>query len=273
MDKLSGDVVRHNLPTRIFGQHVVYVPQTGSTNTELKALAQQGAPEGLLYLTEEQLSGRGRLDRRWLAPPGSSLLMSLLFRPGDAVAPYQAQRLTMICSLALVDAIQAQTGLQPNIKWPNDLLWCDGKKLAGILTELGLEGDRLSWAVVGIGLNVNVDFRHQPGPTADNGRAPLSEIAASLSMILGRDTTADRLPLLQKFLVNVEQRYLALRQGHLPHREWAARLAGLGQIVTVTGAGKPRRGLLTGVDENGALLLEQAGQVITILAGDVSLNL
>jgi len=264
MANLSGDLVRHHLPTRVFGQNVVYTPKVGSTNTELKALAEQDAPEGLLYLTEEQLSGRGRLDRRWLAPPGSSLLFSLLFRPGRGVAPRQAQRLTMICSLALAEAIEAQTGLRPAIKWPNDLLWHDGKKLAGILTELGFKREQLDWAVVGVGLNVNVDFRHH---------APLSAIATSLSMILGRDTAAGRLPLLQKFLVNVEQRYLALQQGHLPHEEWAARLVGIGQTVTVSGADQTYQGLMTGVDENGALLLEQSGQIIPILAGDVSLRL
>ena len=83
MAKLSGDLIRHKLSTFICGQNVVYTAQTGSTNTELKGLARGGAPEGLLYITEEQLAGRGRLDRSWYAPAGSSLLMSLLFRPGQ----------------------------------------------------------------------------------------------------------------------------------------------------------------------------------------------
>ncbi|HEX9926123.1 MAG TPA: biotin--[acetyl-CoA-carboxylase] ligase [Anaerolineae bacterium] len=279
MSRLSGDLVRHQLPTYTFGQNVVYTEQTGSTNTELKKLARWGAPEGLLYLTEEQLVGRGRLERRWHAPPGSSLLMSLLFRPGDFIQPNQAQRLTMLCALALVDAIEAETELDPRLKWPNDLIGTDGKKLAGILTELELDQEHLSWVIVGIGLNVNIDFvkleqeTGSPGKSG-NGSPPLSKKATSLSMILGRDTSADRLPILQKYLANVERRYEALRQGELPHQEWSRQLAGLGQPVTVVGLDQTHTGTMTGVDENGALLLEQPdGSVITILAGDISLRL
>jgi BirA family biotin operon repressor/biotin-[acetyl-CoA-carboxylase] ligase len=275
MSQLSGDLVRHKLPTHTFGQNVVYTPQTGSTNTELKKLARQGAPEGLLYLTNEQLAGRGRMERKWYAPAGSSLLLSLLFRPGDILAPSQSQRLTMLCALALVEAIETQTDLTPRLKWPNDLVWKDGKKLAGILTEIEIEGDRLTWGVVGLGLNVNVDFKQQADSDrtgqAHNGDTPLSQTATSLSMILGQDAGHLRLPILQKFLFNVEQRYVALRQGQSPYQEWRSRLVGLGQSVTVIGVdGSTRRGVMVGVDENGALQLQQAdGSLITFLAGDV----
>ncbi len=279
MTRLSGDLVRHRLATRIFGQNVIYTEQIGSTNDELKELARWGAPEGLLYLTDEQLAGRGRLGRMWYAPAGSSLLLSLLFRPGDMIAPNQGQRLTMLCALALVDAIQKQTNLTPGLKWPNDLVWKNGKKLAGILTELEIENNRLSWVVVGVGLNVNVDFTKQAEleidslPQSGNGGPPLSQTATSLSMVLGRDTSADRLPILQRFLVNAEGRYEALRQGQLPHHEWRHRLVGLEQPVTVIGPDRTYQGIMAGVDENGALLLKQIdGSIVTILAGDVSLR-
>jgi BirA family biotin operon repressor/biotin-[acetyl-CoA-carboxylase] ligase len=278
MDRLTADLVRRNLPTDVFGQNVISVDQTGSTNTELKTLADQGAPEGTLYLANEQVAGRGRLNRAWVAPVGSGLLFSLLFRPVNVVPPPQAQRLTMLCALAMADAIQAQIGVIALLKWPNDLLWRDGKKLAGILTELDIADNRLAWAIVGIGLNVNVDFTTAPFSAPPTGRPgsdgpPLAAIATSLSMILGRDTSADRLPILQKFLFNVEQRYEALKNGQLPHSEWAARLAGIGQSVTVTGADKTYHGLMLGVNKDGALLLKQANGVIeTILAGDVTLR-
>ncbi len=280
MSKLSGDMVRYGLPTYVFGQNVLYVEQTGSTNTELKRLARQGAPEGMLYLTDEQLVGRGRLQRSWQAPPGSSLLMSLLFRPGELVAPYQAQRLTMLCSLALADAIEFHTELSAGVKWPNDLVWED-KKLAGILTELDIENDKLAWVVVGLGLNVNMDFSPYTEPEPDrpgrpgSGGPPLAQIATSLSMIMKRDTGGLRLPILQRFLFNVEQRYKALRQGHLPHAEWQERLVGLGQPVSITvlEGGQRQEGLMAGVDENGALLLRQAdGSIVTVFAGDVTLR-
>lgn len=281
MSRLSGDLVRHGLPTYVFGQNVIYVEQTGSTNTELKRLAQWGAPEGMLYLTDEQLVGRGRLERSWYAPPQSSLLLSLLFRPGDLVAPHQAQRLTMLCALALADAIELHTELSPGVKWPNDLVWTDGKKLAGILTELDIEGEQLNWAVVGVGLNVNVDFSQQVQADPDrpgrpgSGGPPLAQTATSLSMIMKRDTGGLRLPILQSFLFNVERRYEALRQGRLPHQEWQERLVGLGQTakITVIDAAEAYEGLLAGVDENGALLLTQTdGSTVTIYAGDVTMR-
>lgn len=281
MSRLSGDLVRHRLPTFVFGQNVIYVEQTGSTNTELKRLARWGAPEGMLYITDEQLVGRGRMERSWHAPAGSSLLMSLLFRPAGLVAPHQAQRLTMLCALALADAIELHTELSPGLKWPNDLVWIDGKKLAGILTELDIEGDTLNWAVVGIGLNVNVDFSRQTDVEPDrpgrpgSGGPPLAQIATSLSMITGRDTGGIRLPILQSFLFNVEQRYNALRRGEMPHREWQERLVGMGQPVTVTVLNESQRyeGILAGVDENGAMLITQAdGSTVTIYAGDVTLR-
>jgi BirA family biotin operon repressor/biotin-[acetyl-CoA-carboxylase] ligase len=279
MSDLSGDLVRHRLPTYVFGQNVVYSEQTGSTNTELKKWARGGAPEGLLYVTDEQLAGRGRLGRSWYAPPRSSLLMSLLFRPGDFVEPVQAPRLTMVCALALADAIAAQTELDPPLKWPNDLVWHDGKKLAGILTESDIEGTRLNWVVVGVGLNVNIDFREHEelksgsASKSGNGAPPLSATATSLSIILGRDTSADRLPIVQKYLVNVERRYNALCQGELPYDEWRDRLIGIGEAITIISQDQVHTGTMVGVDENGALLIEQAdGSVHTFLAGDVTLR-
>jgi BirA family biotin operon repressor/biotin-[acetyl-CoA-carboxylase] ligase len=278
MTQLSGDMIRHKLPTYVFGQNVVYTKQTGSTNTELKQFARQGAPEGFLYVTEEQLAGRGRLDRKWYTPAGSSLLMSLLFRPGEVVNPAHSQWLTMLCALALADAIKTHTDLAPGLKWPNDLVWEDGKKLAGILTEMEIEEERLNWVVVGTGLNVNVDFmqeekrsHRQPG----NGGTPLSQKATSLSTILGKASNHLRLPILQKYLFNVERRYEALHQGWIPHREWGRRLAGMGQQVTIIETeGQKYQGTMIGVEENGALILEQAnGKIKTFLAGDVSLRL
>jgi len=278
MSQLSGDLVRHKLPTYVFGQNVIYTRRIGSTNTELKKLARQGAPEGLLYLTEEQLAGRGRMGRQWYAPAGTSLLLSLLFRPGDFLGPSQNQRLTMLCALAMADAIKTHTDLNPGLKWPNDLVWQDNKKLAGILTEAEIEGDQLSWVVVGLGLNVNLDFRKtetQSAGKSGNGHTPLSETATSLSMILKRDTGQLRLPILQKFLFNVERRYEVLRQGRWsPQQEWRSRLVGLGQPVTIAGVnGDLHKGIMADVDENGALKLQQAdGSIKTFLAGDVTLR-
>lgn len=278
MQQLSGDLIRHQLPTYTFGQNVVYTQQTGSTNTELKQLARGGAPEGLLYITDEQLVGRGRREKSWLAPAGSSLLMSLLFRPGPILTADQGHHLTMLCALALADAVRMKTDIEPRLKWPNDLVWKDGKKLAGLLTESEFAGDQLAWVVVGTGLNVNIDFQknginHQK--TSGNGDAPLAETATSLSMILHKNAAHLRLPILQKYLFNVEQRYKALQQGWSPHQEWRDRLLGLGQTITVIGPdGRRHQGIMTDVNENGSLLLKNPDETITeFLVGDVSLRL
>jgi len=281
MTPLSGDLVRHKLSTHVFGQNIIYTPQTGSTNTELKRYARMDAPEGMLYLTDEQLVGRGRLERSWYAPPRSSLLLSLLFRPGTFLTPNQLPALTMLCSMAMADAIASQANLSPFIKWPNDIVWEDGKKLGGILTESEIEGDRINWAVVGLGLNVNVDFsaHTQPAPDRpgkpDTGHPPLAQTATSLSMLLGRDTDELRLPILQQYLQNVEKRYVALKRGVAPHLEWQRRLLGLGETVTVTvlDEGQQYRGKIAGVTKTGALRLRQeGGALVTIAAGDVTLR-
>lgn len=262
---LTPDAVRSGLNTRYVGRHVTCFGVVNSTNDWMKQEAERGAEEGSLAIADRQTAGRGRLNRRWEAPAGSSLLVSLLFRP-TFIGPDKAQLITIICSLAAADAVQMTTGVAAGLKWPNDLL-LDGRKLAGILTELGFEPDtagvdRLLWCVVGIGLNVNVDFSTQP---------ELADVAISLAMALGRPVP--RLPLLQRMLEGVERRYEELRAGHSPHCEWAERLVTLGQPVSVTGSGGTRTGVAEGVDETGALLLrETSGTLTRVLAGDVTLR-
>ncbi|RME97093.1 MAG: biotin--[acetyl-CoA-carboxylase] ligase [Chloroflexi bacterium] len=278
--QLSGDLIRNKLPTYTFGQNVIYTKQTGSTNTDLKKYARSGAPEGMLVATDEQLVGRGRLQRSWMAPAGSGILASLLFRP-DFLEPAQTPQITMLCALAMLDAIAAHTHLEAALKWPNDIVWHNHKKLAGLLTETEFENNTLSWVVVGLGLNVNVDFSsfthaepdrpNRPG----SGHPPLAESATSLSMILEKDTDHLRLPILQHYLKNVEQRYIALKKGVSPHFEWQRRLIDMGQPVTVHNAENNRQhsGVVTGVNENGGLRLRQPnGSIVTVLAGDVTLR-
>ncbi len=265
MDNLSPGAIRAGLRTQYIGQTIYYWPAIGSTNDELKRLADEGVPEGTLAITDEQLAGRGRLKRRWIAPAGTSLLTSLLFRP-TFLAPTQAQQLTMICSLAAADAVREVTGLRPALKWPNDLL-LDGKKLAGILTELGF-GGQLAWVVVGLGLNVNVDFASE---ALRNDWPDLSDTATSLALSMRQPVS--RLQLLQSYLAGVEARYDALRAGHSPHQEWVARLATLGQRVTISAPEAVYEGVAEGVDETGALLLRQTnGEAVRILTGDVTLR-
>lgn len=258
---LSADRILAGLKTRLVAQNLLYLPQTGSTMDEARRLAEQGAPDGTLVATDYQTAGRGRLDRHWQAAPASSLLLSFIFRP--AIASHQVQQLTMLCGLALAESVEAETGLPVGLKWPNDLE-IGGAKVGGILTEVEMSGVRVSYAVVGVGLNVNQDPQQLS--------RPLLTQATSLSAELGRPVA--RLPLLWAVLHTVEARYLALGTGAPGlHAEWARRLVTLGRTVTVSTGDAVWEGTAEGVDADGALLVRRAdGSLERIMAGDVTVR-
>lgn len=236
-----------------------YLPSTTSTNDVLKTLAADGAPEGTLIVTDEQTAGRGRLDRKWIAPPASSLLFSVLFRP--VLAAQQAHVLTMLCSLGVRDAVRDTLGLNVGLKWPNDIVH-RGHKLGGLLTEIDADTERLRWAIVGIGINVNWDPSAVPG---------LAQPVTSLSNLVGAPIL--RQDLLRSILQAVSRRYDALKTGLWPAREWEGALETIGQRVVVEGPATPIEGTAVGVAPDGALLVRTAsGQVHRVVAGDVSVR-
>ncbi|MGQ9627581.1 MAG: biotin--[acetyl-CoA-carboxylase] ligase [Anaerolineae bacterium] len=258
-EELSAGSIKRGLRTAAFGRNVISYRTVGSTNEEARRLAARGSPEGTLVIAEEQTAGRGRMGRKWLAPSGSSLLMSLVFRP--SLAPNQAQRLTMICSLAICEAITKLTGIEAEIKWPNDIL-IRGKKVGGILTELGIQREKVEYAIVGIGLNVNLrpdDLPEVSGPIT------------SLSYELGHPVS--RLELLQAILESIEARYKRLQKGESPKREWEERLSTLHKYITVTTPVEQVEGWAEEVDEDGTLILRlRDGRRRRIIAGDVTLR-
>jgi BirA family biotin operon repressor/biotin-[acetyl-CoA-carboxylase] ligase len=230
-----------------------------STMDVARDWAEAGAPSGAIVLADEQRQGKGRLARQWWAPAGSSLLLTLVLRP--PLLPQAAQRLTMICSLAVCDAISACCAQEARVKWPNDVL-IEGRKVCGILTELGLTADRLDYALVGIGINVNLDLAQAP---------PLMVPATSLSAEVGAPVS--RVDLLAVLLSSLERRYDALAGGRSFHEEWSRRLATVGERVCVTSGAEQVCGHAVGVDEDGALLLRTSdGGVRRVLAGDVTLR-
>jgi BirA family biotin operon repressor/biotin-[acetyl-CoA-carboxylase] ligase len=258
-DTLTGERIEGALTTSHIGRSVHFWPAIGSTMDEARRLAEAGAAEDTLVVADEQTAGRGRLQRTWWAPAGTSLLLTLVLRPD--LLPRQAQRLTMICSLAVCDAIAQVCGLEARVKWPNDVM-IGGAKVCGILTELGLLGDRIEYALVGMGVNVNVDFGPAP---------PLMAPATSLLAEVG--SPVSRLELLAALLSGIEGRYEALRAGSSLHEEWSARLATIGEQVLATIGEEQWHGLATGVDRDGALLIRLAdGTLKRMLAGDVTLS-
>jgi BirA family biotin operon repressor/biotin-[acetyl-CoA-carboxylase] ligase len=260
-DTLSAEKILAGLKTRLVAQNLYCSPEVSSTMDEARRLAEQGAPDGTLVIADYQTAGRGRLDRRWQAPPVSSLLLSFIFRP--AIASHQVQQLTMLCGLALAESVEAETGLPVGLKWPNDLE-IGGAKVGGILTEIELSGVRVSYAVVGVGLNVNLDPQQLSGPVLTR--------ATSLSAELGRPVA--RLPLLWAALYAVEARYLALGTGAPGLQvDWAKRLVTLGRTVTISTGDAAREGIAEGVDVDGALLVRRVdGSLERIIAGDVTVR-
>ena len=263
MDRWALDV-QSALKTHAIGHPICYYPVVGSTMDEARRLAEQGMPEGTVVLADEQTAGRGRFQRNWWAPAGSSLLLSLVFRP--PFPPRRAHQLTMVCSLAVCDAIASVTGMRAAVKWPNDVL-IGGRKVCGILAELdlgdGVHGsDVFRFAVVGIGVNVNVDLRHAP-----------CLMAPATSLAMETRHSVSRVDLLVALLAGIEERYLALCAGRSCTQEWAGRLDTLGQRVQVCDGTERLYGLAAGVEENGALLLWLAdGSTRRVLAGDVTLR-
>jgi BirA family biotin operon repressor/biotin-[acetyl-CoA-carboxylase] ligase len=261
MEKMELDLgrIKERLTTSFVGRSLHCWEALPSTMDEAWRLGRAGAPEGTVVLAEEQTAGRGRLERSWWAPAGSSLLLSILLRPGWPAR--QAQRLTVVCSLAVCEAISTVAGAEAEVKWPNDVL-INGRKVCGILTELDVAGEELETAVVGIGINVNVDFKGAP---------PLMTPATSLMLAAGQ--TISRLDLLVALLEGIERRYVATREGRSYHQEWAKRMATLGREVQVGGAQKTWSGLAVDVDADGALLVRaEDGTVQRVLAGDVTLR-
>ncbi len=273
MSELRADLIERALTTRRLGRPTLFFPTVGSTNDVAHAEAAAGATDGLLIIADEQTTGRGRLDRRWWAPAGTCLLLSLLLRP--AIPLHRAGQLTMCLGLGAAEGIERVTGLPARLKWPNDLL-LHGRKLGGMLTELRATDARLDYAVLGLGVNVNVMFdkgrRTKDESTSVTGLQPppeLADTAISLRMALGRPV--DRLALLVELLARTEAWCERTLAGDAPHIAWAARLDTLGQRVTVTLPANTLTGLATAVTPEGALIVrDDAGCERQVWSGDVS---
>ncbi len=260
-----------NLGTVLVGRRLHCHSTVDSTNELAKALAmKKGAPDGTVIAADWQSAGKGRLGRRWLSEPGKNLLFSVVLRPD--LTPIEAGQMTMLCSLGCAEAVEAETGLPVDLKWPNDLLVAS-RKLGGILTELGeappstqpsfkARERKVDFVVVGIGLNVNMDVAKHPEIAGD---------AISLASALGQ--SLDRIALLRAILRAIDARYLAFQEGTSPLKEWEARLVNLGKSVRVRTFEGIVEGVAEAVDATGALLVRRAdGQLIRLLEGDIALG-
>ncbi|HSM57289.1 MAG TPA: biotin--[acetyl-CoA-carboxylase] ligase [Candidatus Sulfomarinibacteraceae bacterium] len=260
---LTVDSVTKSLHTRWLGRHLHVFAEIDSTNRALSQLASEGAVHGTLVISDFQSRGRGRRQRRWLAPRGTSLLFSLLFRPN-----WRAQRanwLTMIGGLAAAHAVERMTSRRAGLKWPNDVMLATDEgwtKMGGVLLETQLSGDRVAQAILGIGLNVNIPTEQLP----DTG-TPVTSLLSACGQPVSRPA------LLATLLLSLELLYEQAAAGNSPRREWNQRLITLGHPVVVSDDNEQIRGVATGTDEWGRLLVrDNAGHTHTVIAADVTLR-
>ena len=227
--------------------------EVDSTNTWVRDRARHGDPAGLVAVADHQTAGRGRLDRRWESPPGANLLASVLLRP--VLDGKDLHLCAGAVALAGADACREVAGVEPVLKWPNDLL-LEGAKLAGVLAEAEFAGPTLTAVVVGIGVNVA-----WPGPPEASGTC-LDDHAQPV----------DRLLLLDQLLSALEPR-CALLEEEAGRRALAdevrQRCGTLGQQVRVTLAGEVITGRASAIDDAGRLVVVTASGPRSISAGDV----
>jgi BirA family biotin operon repressor/biotin-[acetyl-CoA-carboxylase] ligase len=242
------------LTTASFGRSLHFEPVVGSTMDLAREAGRAGAPHGHVVVADEQTAGRGRFGRRWVAPAGANVMFTMLLRP-HVVA---LQQLSMTAALAVADGVRTTAEIEPVFKWPNDVQ-VSGRKLAGILIEAELLGAAPAFALVGVGLNVNVDT---------SSEREIAAIAVSLRDITG--TVHPREEVLAAVLGSFEAWYERSRRGSV-RDAWAARLVTLGQPISVTFAGRVEQGIAESVTETGALVLRRAdGSAVELPAGEVT---
>jgi BirA family biotin operon repressor/biotin-[acetyl-CoA-carboxylase] ligase len=257
-DVLHADDLISRLPQpRVIGRDIQVFQQTSSTNDIVDKLARDGVREGVVVFAETQTRGRGRLGREWLSPPGQGLWFSVLLRP--QLPPSQVTQLTIAAATAVARAIRSQTGLTPQIKWPNDIL-IGGKKAVGILTELSAELDRVRYVVIGIGVDVN----------AESFPGELGAIATSLALAAGRKFS--RSEIAAAILQELDHDYARITQGEFAAlaEEWEQQCVTLGQRAQIHIGNRTVSGRCESLDNDGALLVRtDHGHLERIIGGDV----
>ncbi len=258
-DILAPRLLSRALSGSIFGRRIFHFFKVDSTNNVAMRLGEEGEPQGAVVIAEEQTAGRGRAGRAWISERSAGIHVSVLLRPTLPTA--HAPTLTLAAGLAAREVIAQQTGLAPDIRWPNDVL-VGGLKVCGILTEMRAEPDRVHFAVIGIGINVNQS--RMP--------AELVDIASSLRIVTGR--THSRAEVLIQLLRELERYYnLLVAEGPGPIVKRFAEVSSYcrGKRVLIRTAAETFEGTTAGLESNGVLRVKRKdGRIEPVLAGDVA---
>lgn len=245
-------------PVRL-GRRIEYHDRLGSTSDRVKALADQGAPEGAVVIADEQTAGRGRCGNAWHSPPGCGIWMSVLLRPSLKAAGLAP--LTLCAGYAAARAVEQVAGLSTRIKWPNDMLIND-RKTAGILTEATTDRARGLQVVLGIGINVN----HTPDDFPPHLRA------AATSLRIERGAPVSRQRLLHALIERLDRVYdRFLRDGLACCLSGLqSRLAWVGDAVAIAGDAAGVQGVIAGIGRDGGLLIETPDRrVVSVQSGTI----
>jgi BirA family biotin operon repressor/biotin-[acetyl-CoA-carboxylase] ligase len=258
-DILVPKLLSHRLTGTAFSKHIFHFFKTDSTNTVALRMGEEGAPHGAVFLAEEQTAGRGRAGRKWLSEKSAGIHCTILLRP--PLSPALAPLLTLVAGVAARDAVAEETGRSPDIRWPNDLL-LNGKKFGGILTEMRAEPDRIHYAAVGIGINVN----------QTDMPAELAPIATSLRMETGK--IHSRIEVLVRLLRRFDHYYnLFLAQGAPPILEQFAKVSSYyqGKRVQITTFRETFTGTTLGLEPSGVLRVQRddGRGIEPVISGDV----
>ena len=251
--------IADQIHTKWAGKTVHFARETDSTNLWIKRLAKEGASEGTLALAEFQSAGRGRLGRSWEVPEGTSVMMSILLRPKSE--PQYAPTLTLVMGMAVAKAVK-NLGFDVSIKWPNDVV-VSHKKICGILTEMGVRDGKIDYAVIGVGINVNI--KEFPEEMADK--------ATSLYLESGKEFDRSQIPgLVMEAFEEYYEKFAATCDLSGPKEEYESILANYNQPVRVL-AKEPYEGVARGITDGGELLVEKTdGTIVAVSAGEVSVR-
>ncbi len=256
-DRLTELELSPLLSTRDIGCTLHVFDSLPSTNSHAFELARDGALHGEAVIAEQQTQGRGRRGRTWVSPPNKNLYLSVILRPN--IEPARAPELTLVTAVALAETIR-DAGARAFIKWPNDVL-IDGQKVAGILTELSADTERVHFVVIGVGVNLNLEANDFP--------AELKGLATSLQLARGQHVpralfTAALMTRLEACL------YRWAEEGFEPVRQmWKSLSSTIGSDVVVRSETSEIRGRAEDIDASGALLIRQGATLERVLAGDV----
>jgi BirA family biotin operon repressor/biotin-[acetyl-CoA-carboxylase] ligase len=262
-DCLHADDLASRLePGCVIGREIRVFQETSSTSDILDKLARDGLREGVVIFAEAQTRGRGRLGRTWVSPAGKGLWFSVLLRP--AMRPQATTRLTVAAALAITRAIRSELPLRPEIQWPNDVT-IHGRKIAGVLTEMSGELDRVRHVNLGIGINVNL--------ASEDLTPEIRGTATSLRLALGR--SADRPALAAAVLRELDAIYARVLDDPFDSivGEWSEECSTLGRHVSIRCGSRKIVGRAEALDGEGALLVRtEHGHLERVIGGDVTLE-